>query len=97
MEKQSSGVLALVKAHPLSPQALIHWRPSLSSGFSVKVLMAPSTPFFARFHLILAGFCFVRTSLPRMSPDSFHSTISAVRPSGGVGALHMPREVGTCW
>src|SRR2546426_11120091 len=102
MEKQSSFELFRIKAHPLSPQALIHWRPFSSAGFSVKVLIAPSAPLLASNHLMLAGFSWIRTIFPFKSSlstaagdVSLSSTKSAVTPPGGVGPLHIPSEVGT--
>src|SRR5437773_9225966 len=101
MENDSSGVLPLVKAQPLSPQALIHCRPSSSLGFSVNVLIAPRAPAFTRARLKSAGLRLVSTNLPlRFSRAiltgsvSLNSTTSLVTPSGGVGPLHMPSEVG---
>src|SRR5690348_18233545 len=101
MENESNGMLALVYAQPLSPQAFTHCRPSFSSGFSVEALMAPSAPAFTSAHLKLAGLWSVRTSLPlrgilviaaASSPRT--STTSAVTPSGGVGPLHIPSDDG---
>src|SRR5882724_3789012 len=64
IENESSGVLPLVNAHPLSPQALIHCRPSSRPGFSVKPLTAPTAPALTSAHLKSAGFLLVRTSFP---------------------------------
>ncbi len=52
MEKESSGVLAFVNPQPLSPQALIHCRPSASAGFSLNPLTAPSAPIFDKLGLV---------------------------------------------
>src|SRR5207247_1313425 len=102
MEKHSSFELFRINAHPLSPQALIHWRPFSSAGFSVKVLIAPSAPFLASNHLMLAGFSWTRTIFPASSSlstavgdVSLSSTKSAVTPPVDVGPHHIPSEVGT--
>src|SRR5450759_2107778 len=99
IEKDNSGVLALVNPQPLSPQALIHWRPSASDGFSLNPFTAPSAPYFTSWYLRPSDFLPVRTILPFTAAHGVlvMSTSSAVTPSFGVEPLHMPREEGICW
>ena len=96
IEKQTSGVLPLVKLQPLSPNELTQPRSSARSRFSVLSLMMPSAP--AAASALFEPRCTeheLALQVRRATHPCRRRTTSVTTPPAGVGPLHMQMDAGT--